>query len=214
MNRKLAAIDYDGTTVNTKPVREAFFFHLCEKYGKPCPAEVLMDVNGKNIPFKVEYELMGFEWKKDKELIWNEFVDYFKRNPVKIFRGIKENLIALKRRDLKLALVTMNTRDLVLDTIKREGLENVLDLVLTMEDGDKKEKLLLKSARRFKLKPEECISIGDLKNDVYAAKAAGFLPLVAGYGGLAYRSIVRPLVPPKQYIARPENLARIVLKNL
>lgn len=88
-------------------------------------------------------------------------------------RGIPELLAALEARGIRTALITNNSRKNTEYLLEKFGLR--FDAVLTRETGLWKPsgKPLLESMRRLGLDGPDCVSVGDSRFDVQAAREAG-----------------------------------------
>lgn len=87
--------------------------------------------------------------------------------------GIKEVLNYMKKKGLRSALLTRNSRRSVQTILRRHGLK--FDAILTREDAPPKPSpypvLLL--SKKLGVKPEELLVVGDFHFDILAGKAAG-----------------------------------------
>jgi len=232
MDEYAVICDYDGFLVDSGPVRRKFYRHLCQEYGRKMPEKKLqkLDYNGLSIcspyrfkktrdivlPAETIYDLMGFEWANDKELIWKEFIEYFLEHPPLMFPGIKKSLIRLKANDFKMALATSNSRRLIAPFLEREGLEHVFDVVVTKENVRKPKpypNMLLKITRELGMPAERCIYGGDEIADIMAAKLAHIAVVGAGYG-LTPPEVILRFINRDRFIERPDDLAEVVLRNI
>jgi len=232
MDEYAVICDYDGFLVDSGPVRREFYRYLCRKYGKEMPEKKLqkLDYNGLSIcrpyrfketenivlPAETIYDLMGFDWEKDKGMIWDEFIEYFLKHPPLMFPGIKKSLIRLKAKDFKIALATSNSRELVLPFIERKGLEHVFDVVVTKENVEKPKPypdMLVKCSEGLGIPREKCLYGGDEIADLMAAKLAGIAVVGAGYG-LTPQEVMLQFINKDRFVERPEDLADVMLKNI
>jgi pyrophosphatase PpaX len=82
----------------------------------------------------------------------------------------------LKKRGKKLALITTSTRDQVLPLLKKHGLEETFDAVVTYDDVEHRKphpEPLNKALELLGGNPSNAIMVGDTDKDVGAANAAG-----------------------------------------
>lgn len=87
--------------------------------------------------------------------------------------GVREVLDHMKKKGLKAALLTRNSRRSVQTILRRHGLK--FDAILTRDDAPPKPSpypvLLL--SKKLGVKPEELLVVGDFHFDILAGKAAG-----------------------------------------
>ncbi|MBU0534875.1 MAG: HAD-IA family hydrolase [Patescibacteria group bacterium] len=88
------------------------------------------------------------------------------------FNDLPHVLHQLRSKKVKLGIVTSNQKKIVQKFLNFNNLE-VFDFIFSTFSLFHKEKALLNSLRRFNLKKEETIYVGDETRDIRAAKAAG-----------------------------------------
>jgi HAD superfamily hydrolase (TIGR01509 family) len=87
--------------------------------------------------------------------------------------GAREAIEALRARGLKTALLTRNSAESVRTVLERFALQ--FDCWLSREDAEPKPSpdAVLRIARRFGVRPQEVLMVGDYVFDVQAGRAAG-----------------------------------------
>jgi HAD superfamily hydrolase (TIGR01509 family) len=87
--------------------------------------------------------------------------------------GARETLAALRKDGIHIGILTRNKRSNALAIAEKHGLK--FDAVVDREDGPAKPDAfgVLKLCRRFGVKPDETILVGDYLFDLLCAKAAG-----------------------------------------
>ena len=105
---------------------------------------------------------------------------------LKPYSGVVETLKALKSEGLKLGVVTDGVRLKAWMRLNAAGLDKYFDVVVTFEDTGKKKPAkepFLKACEELKVKPEECLMVGDwMERDIEGAKAVGMKTCLAKYG--------------------------------
>lgn len=105
---------------------------------------------------------------------------------IKPYPGVKKTLIQLKEMGLKLAVVSDAPKVQAWIRLSSMKLDDFFDVIVAFEDTGrwKPSTLPFKAAlKQLKVKPEECIMIGDNPDrDVKGAKAMGMVSVLAGYG--------------------------------
>lgn len=103
------------------------------------------------------------------------------------YPGTVEILRSLKKRGLKLAVVSDGLRLKVWMRLNAAGLDRYFDAVVAFEDTGKKKPAkepFLKALSELRTKPCECLMVGDWpEKDMVGAKACGMPTAWAKYGG-------------------------------
>jgi len=164
---------------------------------------------GLKIIFQL-YSQYGFEYQKIFEVFLKKVlgrIDYgIMASGIVAYRRVKEGLLypypnvvptlnELKKK-YKLAILSDAPKFQAWIRLAAMKIQDIFDLIVTVDDTkvekpDKKPFLF--ALKKLKLKPEECLMIGDsLKKDVEPAKKLGFRTVYAKYGGNETKSTVKP----------------------
>ena len=147
---------YRKNGIESDDVFERF---LMEKYGR---ADLRILAAGINAYLKEKYEHM------------------------KPYPGVKEMLAELKKKGLKLGVVSDGLRLKAWMRLNEAGIDGFFDVVVTFEDTNKKKpspEPFRKALDELKVKPAECLFIGDWpEKDIEGAKALGMKTGFARYG--------------------------------
>ena len=118
-----------------------------------------------------------FIGKTVKEVANRYNANFIKRKKlVKIFPESKKILSELKKRKIKLALLTNSTTFIALSILKHHKIRKYFDVILAMEDVKKRKPapdMVLKACKKLGVKPKNAIIVGDTMNDMIAGKRAG-----------------------------------------
>lgn len=108
---------------------------------------------------------------------------YIHLNP---YPGVPETLEELKKRGLKLAIVSDGLRLKAWMRLNAAGLDKYFDTVVAYEDTGKKKPApepFLTACEKLGVKPQECLMVGDWpERDIEGAKALGMKTCWAEYG--------------------------------
>jgi len=119
-----------------------------------------------------------------------------KNNFLKPYPSVKPTLKELKKRKIKLAIVTDAPKIKAYQRLLAMNIEKYFDFVIGFEDTGKKKKeeLPLRMAiEKLKLDPEEIMMVGDsIKRDVIPAKKVGLVSVWAKYGTLEKVEKIKP----------------------
>ena len=112
---------------------------------------------------------------KEVELAYN--LNFKKRKKyVRIFPNSELVLKNLKKKKLKLGLLTNSTEKITMEILEHIKIKKYFDVILTMNDVRRRKPapdMVLKACRKLKINPENAIVVGDTDNDMIAGKRAG-----------------------------------------
>lgn len=206
MKIKALIFDYDGLLVNTQEHLAVAYDRLFEKYGKkmdPKEHERMMGTPGiNNLKYlKKKYDLPG---TPEELLAQRRFfsVKLFEEE-LALMEGVTDLLVWAKKAGLKLGIGTGTTTKLAQWGLTKMGIQDYFEVIVTMDDikgpGKPDPEVFLLAAEGLRVKPSECVVVGDAPNDVLAAKAAGM------------RAVY---VPDIRYSAPTHDQADVILKSL
>ncbi len=114
-----------------------------------------------------------------EEIFWNNF---FKKMNLK--EGVKTFLSNSKKRGIKICLITDLTARIQMEKVKSLSVDKYLDFIVSSEEAGKDkphEAIFSLALKKLKLRPKECLLIGDdLEKDISGAKAAGIRTVLLG----------------------------------
>lgn len=105
--------------------------------------------------------------------------DIFAEDPlykVTVFDGMRETLEELKRRGVKLAVLSNKPHRATVGTVKGLFGDGLFDVVMGLQPGMKRKPAPDNAwaiAEKFQVKKEDCMYIGDTNTDMQTGKAAG-----------------------------------------
>jgi putative hydrolase of the HAD superfamily len=108
---------------------------------------------------------------------------------LKPFPRVVETLRKLKKKGLKLGVVSDGVRLKAWMRLNAAGLDKYFDTVVTFDDTGKKKPAkepFLKACKELNVKPEECLMVGDwIERDIEGAKALGMKTCLTKHGHFA-----------------------------
>lgn len=116
--------------------------------------------------------------------IVKEFLDSADKN-VPLYPGIDDLLHNLKSDGYKLGIVSNGNKEVIQAKLRRYDLEDTIDCIIGYEQVNKTKpnpEGLLKCLRELKVKPKRALYVGDMENDIKAARAAGIKVIGVTYG--------------------------------
>lgn len=102
----------------------------------------------------------------------NIYKDYL--DEIKLFKGTKKTLKKLD--SYPKAIITNTPRKCAIQILKEFKIKKFFEVIITsdqIENGKPSPDMIYKSCEKLKVKPKDVILIGDTKNDIKAADAAG-----------------------------------------
>lgn len=104
---------------------------------------------------------------------------------VKVFDGIRDMIVLLKKQKIKLAVLSNKPHERTLDVVNKLFEQNDFDLVLGLKEGAKAKPNpdgALKIAEVLGVKPEECAFVGDTNVDMKTGTNAGMFRIGVLWG--------------------------------
>jgi HAD superfamily hydrolase (TIGR01662 family) len=180
---KAVIFDIDGVLIDSFEANFKFYQDLMAKTNYPLPSR-------KDFPKYFHLSLMDairvFTKSKDeKEIkrIWNigrERKVKYDLNLLRYADNLPEVIEELSRKYL-LGIVTNRQKEAVFEAPELEKLKKHFKVVICYQDTinhkPHPEPLFL-AAKKLKVKPEECVYVGDVENDIKAGKAAGMKVII------------------------------------
>ena len=189
---KLIAFDLDGTLVDTAAdIARAVDAALVEIGRKPQGAEKVVQWVGDGLRTLMKRVLTGSpDGAPDPELLQQSLAAFRRAYGAavhvdsRLYPGALETLDLL-RGHAHLVCITNKSAQFTEPLLESIGIRGHFDLVIsgdTLSALKPDPKPLLHAAETFGVPPEECCMVGDSKNDILAAKAAGFRCVAVGHG--------------------------------
>ncbi|MCS7121329.1 MAG: HAD family hydrolase [Archaeoglobaceae archaeon] len=115
-----------------------------------------------------------------------EIYEKIKIEKTEAYPGIKEVLIELKKRGLKLAVVTDAEKDQAVKRLKKAEILDYFDIIITFDVSRKKKPepdSVILALENLKVGTEEAIIVGDsIRRDIEVGKKLGMITVYAAYG--------------------------------
>ena len=188
---KAVLIDLDGTLLDTVPdLADAANAMLAELGRLTLPVHTVRDFVGKGIPNLVG-RCLGYPGESGEPdaraalaVFWRHYAAVNGRR-TRIYPGVLEGLQAMHRAGLKTACVTNKAAAFTGPLLEATGLAALLDLTVSGDTlAEKKPHPLpfLHICAAFGIAPAEALVVGDSRNDVAGARAAGCPVFCVPYG--------------------------------
>ncbi len=176
--------DIDGTLIDTEEsIIKALQRLLKERLGKDCSDEELSFVLG--IPGTTALEKLGLSHIEGLNDVWNDYIENYYWNCIKVFDGIEAALKTLKENNIKTGIVTSRTREEFDTQFIPFGLAEYMDCVICADDTlhhKPHPEPLLKFLELSGVCPQNSIYVGDTAYDMACAKGANIKFALASWG--------------------------------
>ncbi|MBQ1901361.1 MAG: HAD family phosphatase [Lachnospiraceae bacterium] len=178
-NIKAALFDLDGTLVDSMGLWKDVDIKYLSSRGIDMPKNLQKEIEGYSMKETARYfkDRFGIEDSLEEMMAeWNEMarVEYESKVPLK--PGCKNFLEKLRKRNVKTAIVTSNSRELVEAVYKNHPFSDFIDLVVTaneVEHGKPAPDVYLKAAEKLGIDPTDCLVFEDIIAGIQAGKNAG-----------------------------------------
>ena len=178
--------DLDGTLVDTNEQHVRAWVRVFESHGYRVAADRIWVEVGKGGD-KLIPDILGREIdEKDGDALRaahpKEFEKIAKAEGIRAFPGAVEVLEALRRRDVRTALVTSSgTGHLeTIESCSKLACRRLVEAVVTSDDADNSKPSpdpLRAGLEKLELSPAQCAMVGDTRYDAQASRAAGVVCL-------------------------------------
>jgi len=204
---KVIIFDFDGTLADTIDILLSITNRLSAEYGfKSATKEELAQLRNLNSWQILQYS--GISLFKFPLLIRRLKADLHSEIPhIQLFPGIKEVLLELKKRGFQLGIITSNSRENVLASLAKNGLQDTFTFIYSGSTFGK-HKVINKWLKIENINPEEVIYVGDEIRDIDAAKKTGIKVIAVGWGFNSPQALAAQ--NPNFLIQHPQELIEII----
>ena len=172
---KAVLFDLDGVLVDSIGVWYSVFNYTLRYFGiKPLTRREFAKDFGSPIEHDIKRYFNG-KTVEEIEQIYNRQFEK-RKNLVKLSPESIEVLEKLKRKKVKLGLISNSTRFIVLATLNQFKLKKYFSAIVSMDDVKRRKPapdMVIKACKILKTKPKNTMLVGDSKNDIFAGKRAG-----------------------------------------
>ncbi|MBO5278440.1 MAG: HAD family phosphatase [Lachnospiraceae bacterium] len=178
-NTKAVIFDLDGTLVDSMWMWREIDREYLGRFQIPLPEGLQSCIEGMSFSETAMYFKERFQIPDSLEKIqsdWNQMAweKYEKEVPLK--SGVQEFLDLLKEKQIKMAIATSNSRELVEMVLKVHGIFDYFSFIVTGYDvkkGKPDPECYLKAAGAIEVLPENCLVFEDIIFGIMAGKNAG-----------------------------------------
>jgi phosphoglycolate phosphatase len=194
-NKKVILFDLDGTLINSGPDLALAVNHMLQTINRETFTEEVIDGwVGNGAQMLVQRALSGqreIDVNLDADLCSDAldiFLTFYAQNlcvSTVAYSNVPATLTRLKEAGYRLAIVTNKPFAFVEPILKSLTLSGLFELILGGDSLDKKKPSplpLLHVCEQLNVGVDECVMVGDSKNDILAANAAGMQSIGVTYG--------------------------------
>lgn len=178
-DKKAVLFDLDGTVVDSMWIWRQIdidYFNKCEL---EMPHDYQKQIEGLSFYETALYTRDNYiPWMSVEDLMndWNDMAYDHYTNDVRPKECVVDFLKYLKNNDYKLGICTSNSATLCNATLKKNGLSDYFEIVLTGEGniaGKPAPDVYIECAKSLNVNPEDCLVFEDLCNGIIAGNSAG-----------------------------------------
>ena len=204
---KVIIFDFDGTLADTIDILLSITNRLSAEFGfKSATKEELAQLSNLNSWQILQYS--GISIFKFPLLIRRLKAELHSEvRHIQLFPGIKEVLLELKKRGFQLGIITSNSRENVLGTLEKNGLQDTFTFIYSGSTFGK-HKVINKWLRIENIHTEKVVYVGDEIRDIDAAKKTGIKVIAVGWGFNSPQALAAQ--NPNFLIEHPQELIEIM----
>ena len=180
-NIKGAIFDMDGTLIDSMWVWSKIDEEYLTKRNISLPENLKQEIEHMSFSEVAKYFKDRFNLAdtiEDIQSEWSSMASYHYTHDVKLKPGVKEFLLILKSKGIKIGLATSNSIPLIEIVLKKNGIYDLFDSISTTDEvtrGKDFPDIYLLAAKRLNLQPEDCAVFEDILPAIKGAKLANMI---------------------------------------
>ncbi|KID56598.1 phosphoglycolate phosphatase [Pseudoalteromonas luteoviolacea] len=194
-NKDVLLFDLDGTLIDSVPDLALSINQMLDALGMtPYPTDTIRSWVGNGAAVLTQRALSGsIDINPDLDATFVEealsiFLTYYEQNvcvETTLYPNVKSTLKSLHNHGYRLVIVTNKPEQFVRPILKHLGLNDFFEMVVGGDSLPKRKPdpmQLTYVCDKLGVTPSSCLMIGDSKNDIFAATAAGMQSIGLTYG--------------------------------
>lgn len=171
--------DLDGSLVDSMWIWRDIDIEYLGRFGIPLPEKLQADIEGMSFTETAAYFKERFKIPDSLEQMkedWNRMAWDKYTHQVSLKRGAREFVEHCHKNGIKLGIATSNSRELVENVIKVQGLMDYFESIVTaceVNKGKPAPDVYLEAAKRCGANPVKCLVFEDIVPGIMAGKSAG-----------------------------------------
>jgi HAD superfamily hydrolase (TIGR01662 family) len=197
---KLVMFDWDGTIVDGLSLNYRIYSKITKRLGKKMPGSPEDLAKLTDGTWEELYYNLGIRTREEMEKAKEIYIEMSGRlkDEVRIFPGIRDVLSSLKGRGIRTAVISNGEREVIEIHLEKMDIDHFIDQIIAHEDSERikpdPDQIHL-CLERLGVKPEEAVFVGDMINDIKAARNAGLSKVIAVTYGWHTRGQLEKLKP-------------------
>ena len=178
-NYKIIMLDFDGTTAYTVPAIYYSAHKMLQKYGYDISKQIVYDnfALAMTESFRC-YAGVDFDDETVEKMIEEYNIIYKEEGEalVELFDGVIDTLDALTKAGVKVVITSNNIRPVLNRQVAKQGISQYIDDIVSVEDVENVKPapdIALEALRRYNIKSEEALVVGDATLDMDMGRQAG-----------------------------------------
>lgn len=179
--------DLDGTLIEQSATILKCLNILLKKYNTSYSMDELRPLIGKHLKEIIERKIGSEKLAKHLRMKYREIYVKNYLEETRIYDGVEELLLELKKKKIKTGVVTSKLGDVTRSFLKDLKISHLFDIIVGEGDSEMKPSPapVIYACKTLNEKPENCIMVGDSEDDIIAGKKAGAKTIAVLWG---YRS--------------------------
>lgn len=172
--------DLDGTLIDSAHAWRRVDDIFLSSYGFETPEDYDREIAGMGFDLAAKYTIDRFHLNRTvNEVIneWNDIVREIYASEVFLFDGVEDYLVHLKNNGKKLCVATVNSLDLTVSALRRNGVLDLFDGITTSAEVSRPKEfpdIYLKSAGKIGVPVSGCVVFEDILEGIRGASSGGF----------------------------------------
>ena len=205
--------DFDGTVANTNRLVLDSWQHTYRTLtGREADEAVIKATFGEPLPVSMEKAFPDTPTDEAIAVYRDHQKDIYEEM-IEAFEGMPELMKALKEKGYLVAIVTSRMRNSTLIGLRKFGVMEDIDCIVTCEDTDKHKpdpEPVLIALERLSVSAEEALMVGDSMFDIKCARNAGVKSVLVEWAEAATEEDRNGPDAPEYIIGRAEDLFEIL----
>ncbi|MEG4249160.1 MULTISPECIES: HAD-IA family hydrolase [unclassified Microcoleus] len=204
---KVIIFDFDGTLADTIDILLSITNRLSAELGfKSATKEEIAQLSNLNSWQLLQYSGISiFKFPLLIRMLKSELRSEIPN--IQLFPGIKEVLLELKEMGFQLGIITSNSRENVLASLERNGLQDTFTFIYSGSTFGK-HKVINRWLKTEHINPKQVVYVGDEIRDIEAAKKTGINVIAVGWGFNSQEALAAH--NPDFLIKHPQELIEIM----
>lgn len=176
--------DLDGTIIDQKTTILKCLNILLKKYDTSYSIDELMPLIGKPLKEIIKRKVGSEKLAKKLRMEYREIYVKNYLEETKIYDGVKELLMELRKRKIKTGIITSKLGDVARSFLKDLKIAHLFDIIVGEGDAEMKPSPapVIRACRMLNEKTENCVVVGDSEDDVISGKNAGAKTIAVLWG--------------------------------